>query len=172
MEPESELIFRNPGITMIWMLTSLAALIILALAVYAGHLLWLLKQQRQAQCHQQKAHQKKLSAYNQNLCQSLEAIAKATQQGQCGLSEAAIRLCVVMGQLQFKSAPDLEQRFPALHGLYAAIRHHPTHDARLQLSNKEIRKLDKERLQHEQEFEQAIVKELEVLLDWQVELSS
>lgn len=161
---------------MVWIFLSLGALIVAVLSAYAGRLLWLLKKQNQAQkaaeLHQQQAHQAQLKQYNQKLWVSMETIAKATQAGQCELSEAAIRLCVLLERLYLEPEQDLAKKFPALHGLYRAIAHHPTHDARKQYSKKEIRKLDKERLEQEQEFEAAITQELQQLLDWQTEIFS
>ncbi len=158
---------------MVWLLI-VAGVIIAGLAGYAAYLWWLVRQKQLAQQHaaqlQQEEDLRQLAARNENLWQSVETIAWATQQGQCCFSEASIRLCVLLNQLHFSEEPHLEQRFPALHGLYKAIAHHPTHEARKQYAKQEIRKLDKERLHQEQQFAKAIEVELQQLLDWRHDL--
>ncbi|MBD1387881.1 DUF2489 domain-containing protein [Neiella sp. HB171785] len=147
-----------------------AGVIIAGLAFYAGRLLWMVKAQREAQ--QQLAAQKRqrLIDQNQKIWLSIDTICRATQQGQCCSSEAAIRLCVLLDNLAFSQRPDLANEFPGLHGLSQAIKHHPTHDARKSYSKKEIRQLDREREQLEQEFDSQIQLDLNQLLKKQLPL--
>ncbi|MCM2678290.1 DUF2489 domain-containing protein [Echinimonas agarilytica] len=155
---------------MIWFAVAAAVLIVLGLAVYAGKLLFMLKHQTQQQAQKKIAAREKLVARNERLLSSIDTIVRATQQGQCELSEAAIRLCVLMDHLAFETheeKPNAAELFPSIHGLYDAIRHHPTHDARKQYSKKEIFKLDMERTKFEAEFEKAITEELPTILAWQ-----
>ncbi|MBW8190068.1 DUF2489 domain-containing protein [Neiella marina] len=155
--------------TVQWILLALASAIIAGLAIYAGKLLWQLYQQQQTQRQRQaqaiaQKHQQ-IVKKNKSLWQSIDTICRAAQQGQCCTSEAAIRLCVLLGHLHFDGEqPNLATRFPGIHGLHAAIKHHPTHDARKSYSKKEIRKLDQEREQFEQEFEAQVQHDLHQLL--------
>ncbi|GGA63393.1 hypothetical protein GCM10011369_00890 [Neiella marina] len=147
-----------------------AALIIAGLAFYAGRLLWMLKAQGEAQQRiKEQKHQRAIEK-NEKIWLSIDTICRATQQGQCCSSEAAIRLCVLLDHLDFSERPDLASQFPGIHGLYQAIKHHPTHSARKSYSKKEIRQLDQEREQFEQQFESQIQLDLSQLLKKQLPL--
>lgn len=131
-----------------------AVLIIAALAFYAGQLLFQLKRQKQ----QQHAAVKQREDY---LRQSIQTIAQALDQQQCGLSEGSIRLCVLLEN--FDQASDHAERFPALHELYGRIKHMPTHKAYSELPKPERRRMQLEREEHEAELESQILKEIQVL---------
>lgn len=158
-----------------WILAILALVIISLLAGYAGKLLWQLRLQRQARLarQQQAAKQQRQLQIDKNtrLWHSIDTICRATQQGQCCTSEAAIRLCVLLENLAFDGAqPELAKDFPGIHGLYSAIKHHPTHDARKDYSKKEIRQFDKEREQYERDYDQQVQQDLNQLLQQQLPL--
>lgn len=131
-----------------------ALLIIAGLAFYAGRLLFLLKRQNQ----QQQAAKQQRENY---LRQSIQTIAQALDQQQCGLSEGCIRLCVLLEN--FEQEADHSLRFPALHELYGRIKHMPTHKAYSDLPKLERRRMQLEREEHEAELESQILKEIQVL---------
>lgn len=144
--------------TMAITLAIIGGLIIVILGVVAGRLLAQLRQQTLKQ-------QKNRQAYIDNTIDSIQLIAKAVVQGQCELSEGSIRLCVLLERLE---SSDASARYPATHELYRRIRHMPTHEARKALDKKERRMLDKERLEHEKELEDALLKEAELLQTFSV----
>lgn len=140
-----------------WVMIVIGAVIIIGLAFYAGQLLGQLKRQQQRQ-------QAALVARNERLLESIITIAKSMQQGQCPLSEGAIRLSVLLDLLALEQRPDLAQDYPAIHDMYERIKHMPTHEARKQYPKQEIKRMDKERETYEEELEAAIQADLYELL--------
>ncbi|GAB3026052.1 DUF2489 domain-containing protein [Bowmanella dokdonensis] len=135
-------------------LLSLAFLIVASLALYAGRLLFLLKRQNQ----QEKGNRLRREAH---IRQSIRTIALAVEQQQCDLSEASIRLCVLMENLSDRE--DYAALYPALHELYSRVSHMPTHDAWKALSKADRRRMEMERQEHETELESRILKETHLL---------
>ncbi len=130
-------------------------LIIVGLAFYAGRLLYLLHLQN-------KSRHSKQSARRSYLDESIYTISMAVTQQQCSLSEASIRLCVLLDHMDDeRHYPDT---YPAIHELYARIRHMPTHEAWKALPKPEKRKMEQEREQHEAELESKILREAEQLM--------
>jgi len=138
---------------LIWILTTLAVVVIAALSFYAGKLLFQLKQQNQ---QKEQRRQQRI----EDILFSVHTIAKATEQQQCDLSEASIRLCNLMDALPLIQEIDFSQRFPALYELYDKIKHMPTHDARKALKRNERMKMDLHREELESELESKILREL------------
>ncbi|MCO4321316.1 DUF2489 domain-containing protein [Aliidiomarina quisquiliarum] len=134
---------------MIWVAITVGVLIILGLSVYAGILFSRLYKQNQ----QVAAGQAKRLNY---LHESIATISLAMQQGQCELSEGCIRLVVLLDNLPNAEKAGFAQRFPKIHEMYERIKHMPTHDARKQLSKKELHKLDREREQLEVDLGEGI----------------
>ena len=89
---------------MMMILATLAVVIVLALAFYAGMLLNKLKMQKvqalKLEQQQELTKQQKIEDRNNNIVESIRFIAKATAQKQCNVSEAAIRLTVLLETLQ------------------------------------------------------------------------
>ena len=133
-----------------------AILIIAVLGFYAGKLLFQLKQQ---QARQAAARQERVD----NITLSIRTIALAMEQQQCDLSEGVIRLCNLLDAIPLLPQPDYPGQYPAIHGLYDAIKHYPTHEARNQLTKQERRKQDKERENIAAQYESEILKELQPL---------
>jgi len=144
-----------------WIAIALGAIIIVALSIYAGRLLFLLQAQNK---RQQAAKHKRI----ENITQSIQTIAFAMHQQQCELSEGAIRICKLLEALPLNPLPDFQGSYPALHELFDKIKHYPTHDERKALSKAERRKQDKERGQFESELESAILGETELLKQFKV----
>lgn len=137
-------------------------LIIAGLAFYLGKLLFQLKAQQQKQQQALQAHQQKLAERQQYLLDSITLIGKATLEQQCEPSEAALRIWVLLENME----PELAQacRWPALFEMYDLIKDMPTHDARKALEKKELRRQDHLRQQKEIELKTAIEKDIEGLL--------
>lgn len=140
-----------------WLLVALGVSIIAWLAFVAGRLLAQLKQQRQAQ---QQVRDKR----DNHVVESVITIAMAMEQGQCELSEGALRIAVLLEHHSSAAAADYVARYPAMHDMYERIKHMPTHAARKQWPKAEIRAMDREREGYERELEQALVAEARALV--------
>ncbi|WP_025674034.1 DUF2489 domain-containing protein [Salinivibrio socompensis] len=145
----------------IWILAGLGALIILALSVYAGILLARLKRQTALQAEMEEAAIKKR---NDKIIESVDVIAFAALKDQCDLSEAAIRLYMIMDHLQGEKRVEFDSRYPALFELYEAVKDTPRGDARKTLKKNERMRLDFDRAKHEARLEQTIKVELAEIL--------
>lgn len=143
------------SITLI-IVVAVAAIIIVALGVYAGRLIFMVKRQNQ---QQQAVRDKRLASMQS----SIQTIAFAMQQQQCDLSEGVIRICRLLESLPLSPLPDYPSHYPATHALFDKVKSYPTHEARNALPKKERRAQDKEREQFESEWESAILKETEGL---------
>lgn len=132
---------------------SLSILIVAALAYYAGRLLFLLRQQTKKQ---NQIRSKRID----NIVQSIQTIAAATEQQQCDLSEASIRICRLLAALPIKNIPDFSIPYPSLHELYKRVEEMPTHEIRAALTRADRQHQDKVRQQHESELETDILKEV------------
>ena len=142
-----------------WILIALGVIVIISLSAYAGVLLRQVKDQR-------VALDQAVVTRNHTLMESIHLIAKAMAQGQCNLSEGAIRLTVLLGELKLAEPVDFDAKYSNLNKLYQVVKNMPTHEARNALSKKEIRQLDLEREKHEQLLEVAIMEEMKQLQDW------
>lgn len=148
---------------------AIAALVVIAaLAGYASYLwarVWLHQRHQQQLQHQ---HQQSAER-NNRLLDSIRTIAWAAEQEQCELAEAALRLCVLLDLLVVPGDVGMAERFPALHGLYGAIRDQPIGDARNALKRNERMRLDVERHQAESEWAERLKPELKALRHLTVE---
>lgn len=148
--------------TMWWALLGLGVLIISILAFYLGRLLSQLQsqklQQQQAQAEQQRKH----AEHQQYLLDSIVLIGRATLEDQCELSEAGLRIWVLLENLQ----PELAQacRYPGLFAMYDCVKAMPTHEARQALDKKERRHLDHIRQQTEIQLAESIKQDIRQLL--------
>ncbi|MBE1277023.1 DUF2489 domain-containing protein [Enterovibrio baiacu] len=140
---------------------ALGGVIILGLASYAGWLLSKLRRQTRFQAAQQKAA---ITQRNNKIIESVDVIAMATLQEQCDLSEAAIRLFMIMDHLQGEKRVDYPTRFPALYELYDVVKDMPRGDARKAIPKKERMRHDLERMKAETRLQDAIKIELEEIL--------
>ncbi len=141
----------------------IGGVIILALAIYAGWLLAKLNHQtRQRKAFMEKAIQKR----NLKIIESIDIIAFAALEQQCDLSEAAIRLYMIMGALQGDKEIDFSHRFPALFELYDLIKDMPRGDERKQVEKKERMQLDLIRVKAEARLVESINRELKDILSF------
>ena len=143
-----------------WMI-ALAGAIIFGLALYAGYLLAKLRGQNEQRL---KLQQQAIKDRNQKIIESVETIALAALQKQCDLSEAAIRLYMLMSQLQGDKALEVASHFPALYALYDQVKDMARSDNRKTLAKKQRMQDDLTRLKAEAKLESSIQQELEHIL--------
>lgn len=145
----------------LWLIITLAIVIILALAGYAGKLLWQLKQQTAEERAKEQQQQAQKQKNIKRLADSIDTIAKAMQQGQCDYSEGTIRICVLLDHLlpNLDDAPNYTQRYPQFHGFYNQIKHLATHKQRSNLPANERMQQDLHRIKHEEQSKPAIESE-------------
>jgi hypothetical protein len=137
------------------------ALIVAALAFYAGTLLRQVKDQN-TKITEHKAKLKAQQAQkNTKLADSINLIAKAMKEKQCEYSEGCLRVWVLMSQYVFESESNIETQYPAILKMYDVVKDMPTHDARKKYSKKEIFKMDSARWKAEKDLEDEIQKDLE-----------
>ena len=144
-------------------LFGLGVLIVAGLAFYLGQLLFQLRAQQQKQLQAMQVQQKKQAEHQQYLLDSIVFIGKATLEQQCEVSEAALRIWVLLENLQ----PDLAQasRWPGLFAMYDCVKAMPTHEARKELEKKELRRQDHLRQQTEIQLKDAIETDIRGLLE-------
>ena len=155
------------------LLAAISIVIILGLAFYAGILLSRIKmhtelqKQREAQLNAENA-QAALTKQQRNdsICESIRIIARATAQKQCNVSEAAIRLTVLLETLLPEKAVAIENEYPALSALFNKVKAMPTHEQRKKVPVEELKRLDRQRLDFETELEEQIIKEALRLKDF------
>lgn len=148
-------------------LAIICIVIIACLALYAGILIKRIKLQTK-QLAEQKIQQENeksaaTKARNDNICESIRFIAKATAQKQCNVSEAAIRLSVLLETLVVDQPLDIDNTYPAISALFEKVKDMPTLSQRKERPVKEIKMLDMRRQIFEAEHEDAIFKEAEKL---------
>lgn len=147
-------------------------IIIIGLAFYVGILLNKIKAQKAYQQKMVAEQQKQLAISqqqrNDNICESIRLIARATAQKQCNVSEAAIRLTVLLETLLLKQPIDLLNSYPALSEMFDKVKDMPTHEQRKKVPVKEIKALDKKRQRLESELEQQIIAEALQLANFSV----
>ncbi|MGB5444113.1 MAG: DUF2489 domain-containing protein [Psychromonas sp.] len=154
------------------LLAVVSVVIIIGLAFYAGILI--------KKIHMQKAYNRKISAQqaaqqalkqqhrNDKICESIRIIARATAQKQCNVSEAAIRLTILLETLLLKEPIDLVKNYPALSEMFDKVKDMPTHEQRKKIPVKEIKILDMKREIFESQLEDKIIDEMSQLTQFSV----
>ncbi|MGX9519092.1 DUF2489 domain-containing protein [Vibrio mediterranei] len=136
------------------------AIIIVGLASYAGYLLLQLKKQKELQQqHRDLAIQKR----NANIFESVDTICLATIQGQCDVSEAAIRLYNIMDYVQGNDRVDFDESYPATSELYHIVKDMPRGDARQEMKKQDRMRDNLTRQKAEARLNDAIIEELKNL---------
>ncbi len=139
---------------MIWTITAIiGVVIILALGLYAGRLLFMLKQQN-------TRHSAARNKRTQSITESILVIAKAMEQHQCDLSEGTIRICHLLNALPLQSPPNFAKMFPNIHTLFAQVNGFAMLEERNKLPKEEKRRQDMAREQIESEHENRVLAEL------------
>ena len=137
--------------------------IIIVLAYYAGQMLWQLKQQKtEIELKKQQQKNKRI----QFIVDSILFIAKAMKAQQCEYSEGVLRICSLLEHYNNEQevTEDFTIQYLGFYQLYEEIKDQPTHSARKQLSKKELREMDYQRLKKEQAFKAQIDLDIESLL--------
>ncbi|WP_072670186.1 DUF2489 domain-containing protein [Vibrio injensis] len=142
------------------LLVMVGGLIILGLASYAVYLLLQVKKQTQLQQqHQTLAIEKR----NANIFDSVNTLCLAGIQGQCDLSEIAIRVYCIMDYVQGEQRVDFERDYPATAELYHIVKDMPRGDARQAMPKQERMRHNLTRQKAEVRLNDAIVAELKAL---------
>ena len=113
-------------------------------------------------------HHKNIEVRNSRICSDIRHIGQATYQKQCNVSEAAIRLTVLIESLSLPSPIIFSEKFPALFELYEYVKEMPTHDARKEYTAQKIKILDKKREAKEKQLQAKIIQETKRLATFQI----
>ena len=89
-------------------------------------------------------------------------------QKQCNVSEAAIRLTVLLETLQLPQPVNITSDYPALSAMFEKVKDLPTHEERKNHPVKEIKMMDIKREIFEAEMEDAIIKESALLAEFTI----
>lgn len=149
-----------------------ASLIIIALAFYAGMLIKRINLQKiviaKAAAEKEQQATLKKNERNENICESIRFIARATGQKQCNVSEASIRLSVLLETLLVEPKIDIDKNYPAISTLFEKVKDFSTHAERKSMDKKILKQQDKQRQIFENEFEDAIIKEAQSLENFSI----
>lgn len=144
-----------------------ACIIIITLAFYAGILIKRINMQKvklaKANAEKQQLASAKKLQRNENICESIRFIARATAQKQCNVSEAAIRLSVLLETLLIEPKLNIDNDYPAISALFEKVKDFATHTERKEMDKKVLKQQDKQRQIFENEYEEAIIKEAQSL---------
>jgi hypothetical protein len=141
---------------MMFNLVALAGLLIVAsLSVYAFSLqrkVW----QRDAELKgQEEALEEETRAQRLRINRSIQIIAKGALEDQLSLTETSIRIKVLLDSLGLEVS--VTENYQAFYDLALACDHIPILEQWQALSDKEQRKLEKERIRHEQTHGEAVL---------------
>ncbi|CAH1543874.1 MULTISPECIES: DUF2489 domain-containing protein [Vibrio] len=136
------------------------AVIIIALASYAGYLLLQLKKQKELQLKHKKLA---IDKRNANIFENVHTLCQAGIQGQCDLSEISIRVYNIMDYVQGEDRVDFDKTYPAISELYHIVKDMARGEDRQQLAKKERMQQNLDRHKAEQRLTDTIVEELKVL---------
>jgi len=136
--------------TVVWAMLVIGILIIAVLAVVAGYYLWQLYRLRRAQKVQLEKVKAESGAQRQRINTSIQVIAGSVGRDDLSLTEASIRISVLLDSLSVDEA--VREEYSAFYQLRDATAHIPILDQWKKLPVTERRKLEKERLKHEQTY--------------------
>lgn len=136
------------------------AVVIIALASYAGYLLLQLKKQKELQLKHKKLA---IDKRNANIFENVHTLCQAGIQGQCDLSEISIRVYNIMDYVQGEDRVDFDKTYPAISELYHVVKDMARGEDRQNLAKKERMQQNLDRHKAEQRLTDAIIEELKVL---------
>ncbi|HCH2610672.1 TPA: DUF2489 domain-containing protein [Vibrio parahaemolyticus] len=136
------------------------AVIIIALASYAGYLLLQLKKQKELQLKHQKLA---IDKRNANIFENVHTLCQAGIQGQCDLSEISIRVYCIMDYVQGENRVNFDEVYPAISELYHIVKDMARGEDRQKLAKKERMQQNLTRQKAESRLTDAIIEELKVL---------
>ena len=134
---------------------SVGGLIIAVLTVVAGYYLWLLHRQNQRIKQFEQEQQQLVEAKRLQVNKSIQRLAEGACDSQLSLTEAAIRISVLLDSLSV--AEEVRQEFTAFYLLAEKTAHIPILDEWKKLSTKEKLKFDEQRQALEKEFGDFVV---------------
>ncbi|MCG9697993.1 DUF2489 domain-containing protein [Shewanella sp. Isolate11] len=140
----------------------LGAIIIVALAAYATHLLLKLKQQTKQQQAKIAAQQAAQLVHENELLGNIHYIAAAMLEERCELSEGVMRIGKLFDILG-KTA-EVSAHYPALFKHFDVIKTHPIMEQRKALEKQQRMKLDLARMKSEAALEADINQEVQQIL--------
>ena len=139
------------------LLSIAGAIVIVALASYAGFLLVKVKKQKRLiQIQQQKAIEKR----NVNIFENVYTLCMAGMQQQCDLSEIVIRVYCIMDYVKGEDRIDFSVNFPAIYELYNIVKDMARGEERQKLAKQVRMKQTLERQKAEARLSNEILKEL------------
>ncbi|MFL0796707.1 MAG: DUF2489 domain-containing protein [Cellvibrionaceae bacterium] len=120
----------------IWFWLAIAGcVVVVGLAGYAGYLLLQVKKLKERREQQQQDIEELNKEQRERLNNSIQVIAQAMVEGQCGLTEGSIRVKVLLDGLNVDDA--VKEEFTAFYQLATAAEHIPILEAWKSLSKKE-----------------------------------
>ncbi|WP_232305503.1 DUF2489 domain-containing protein [Gilvimarinus polysaccharolyticus] len=136
--------------TLFVMLITLAILIVAVLTAVAGYYLWQLYRLRQLQKTQLEQVKAESAAQRQRINTSIQVIAGSVGREDLSFTEASIRISVLLDSLSVDDS--VREEYSAFYQLRDATSHIPILEQWKKLPVAERRKLEKERLRHEQTY--------------------
>ena len=146
--------------SLIWLFIAIGSIVIVGLSLFIFKKVTLLKRHKRLLLEQQTT-QKEQKNY---LVDSLKVLAVTILDDQVELSEACIRIKVILDHL----APALHEKeaFKVFEKMYVSTQHMPTHEARKKVDKQFIDKLDTQRFELEQTHRDEIRSAAQALLDY------
>ncbi|WP_105903654.1 DUF2489 domain-containing protein [Vibrio gangliei] len=139
------------------LLAIVGAIIIVALASYAGFLLIKVKKQKHLiEIQQQRAIEKR----NANIFENVHTLCMAGIHEQCDLSEIVIRVYCIMDYVQGEDRIDFSADYPAIYELYEVVKDMARGDERQKLDKQVRMKQTLERQKAEARLTETIIAEL------------
>lgn len=137
------------------MVSGLALLIILMLAVIAGRLWYQVYQQQKRRAAEQTQQQDASRRQRDQINKSIQILAQALQGEELTLTEASIRISGLLDSLEI--GDDIRAEFSAFYQLRSLTAHIPILGVWKELTRKEQVKFDLERIQHEATYRDFII---------------
>lgn len=131
------------------------AVIVLALAVIAGYLHWQLYKVNRASCRAREGYQRELQKKRRHSLTSITVIARALLEGQVTLTEACMRISVLLESLNL--SVEEKDHYVSFYKLAQATSYIPILDDWKALPRKDKRRLDVEREAHEAEYRDFVI---------------
>lgn len=139
---------------MLFALTTIAILIVLALAAYAYHLTRKVKQQEQQTAELQRKREAAEKDKKEYLVESLQVISASALKQELSPSEAVIRCKVLLDGMELTE--DQWQPYVVLQQVFAQVCEFDTHQARKALPKEERRRQDRAREAIEQQYNEEL----------------
>lgn len=138
-----------------FILTVLAVLIVLALALVAGVLQYRVYQQNKARAARLEEQASQQRAQRERVNKSIQVIASSVPSDDITMTEASIRIRVLLDSLSVEDS--VREEFSAFYELAEATEHIPILDGWKALPTKKKMAFDRERVTQEQFFEKRVL---------------